>query len=739
MAEKGYVWRFKPVGGTGRVDISTGEDIRHLGELDKKLWTVLSCPACGLEFDQKTLEILDTDKDGKIKTDEIVAAAKYLTSVIKNADLLLEGSDSIKLDQFNTDNPEGKKLHDSAKQILSDRGMDKDSISLEDASDTVAIFSGTKFNGDGVITPVSTDDPSLKLAIENAVSTTGGTVDRSGVQGVTAEQLEAFYAACADYSAWVSAGKSSDVLPYGDDTEAALEAVNAVKEKVADYFMRCRLSAFDGDSIPVLDVQVDKIGAISSGNLAECGEQIASFPLARVTGAQVLPLDAINPAWKDAFTKLSSLVLSKDFPDAKSISEEQWNSVVSKLGAYTAWKAAKKGESVESLGTERVEEILKKDEKAALLDLVAQDKALEEESNSIDNVARFLRLYKNFYHLLRNYVTFDDFYGKGTKAIFQAGRLFIDQRSLDLCIKVEDMAAHGDMAGLSGMYILYCACSSKSSGKSMNIAAVLTNGDVNNLRVGMNAVFYDNDGTVYDAVVTRIVENPVSIRQAFWSPYNKLARSINDRIDKSAAEKESKSTGDLLAKANGISLTPPKEGEAADKTAAPKKFDIAVFAGIFAAIGMAVSYLTQALVSLSKGIASKWYILPILIALILLCISGPSMFIAWRKLRKRNLAPLLNANGWAINAHVLVNIGFGAGLTSLAKFPSLASVDPKFARLQKRRRFFSWFIAIVVIGLCCVGGYYLGKYRKEKKAAAPAPAATTIVIPAADTSRTPVL
>ena len=718
-----YVWRFKSVGGTSRVDISTGEDIRHLGELDKKLWTVLSCPAGGLEFDKKTLELLDTDKDGKIKSDEVVAASVYLTSALKDAGLLLTSSDTIKLSDFNTDDENGRKLHDSALRILKNKGLDKNEISLSDVSDSVSIFAGSKFNGDGVITPASADDGSLKKTIADAVAATGGTMDRSGEAGVTAEQIEAFYAACADYSAWVKAGESPEVRPYGDATEAALEAVNAVKDKVADYFMRCRLSAFDSDAVPVLDVQVDEVKSIGAGDLAKSGDAIAALPLARVNAEGKLPLAALNPAWEEAFGKVKALVMDKDCPGAETLDESQWKGVLAKLDAYSSWKGAEKGASVEALGKERVAEIMAADEKARLLELVEQDKALKAESDSIDDVERFLRLYRNFYTLLRNYVTFDDFYGKDTKAIFQAGRLYIDQRSLDLCIRVEDMGRHGDMAALSGMYIIYCACTSCSGGKSMNIAAVLTDGDVSNLRVGMNAVFYDRDGLAYDATVTRLVDNPVSIRQAFWSPYNKLSNAINERINKSAAEKESKSVGGLMDKANTVSLNPADAKTEDGAAAAGKKFDIATFCGIFAALGMAISYITTALVSLAKGISQSWYTLPLLIVLIILCISGPSMFIAWRKLRKRNLSPLLNANGWAINAHVLVNIGFGAGLTSLASFPALSAIDPKAMKAEKKRKRWSRFVVVLLVLAC---GAVCWGLCSRKKAAEEAPAVEAV-------------
>ena len=41
---KGYEWNFESIGGTTRVKVTSGEDLKHLAELDPKMWTVLSCP-----------------------------------------------------------------------------------------------------------------------------------------------------------------------------------------------------------------------------------------------------------------------------------------------------------------------------------------------------------------------------------------------------------------------------------------------------------------------------------------------------------------------------------------------------------------------------------------------------------------------------------------------------------------------------------------------------------------------
>ena len=91
----GYKWSFSNVGGTPRVRIETGEDIAHLADLDPKMWTVLSCPVKGLEIPEKSLCYMDIDGDGKIRINDVVATAQWLTGVLKNKDLILAGSDSV--------------------------------------------------------------------------------------------------------------------------------------------------------------------------------------------------------------------------------------------------------------------------------------------------------------------------------------------------------------------------------------------------------------------------------------------------------------------------------------------------------------------------------------------------------------------------------------------------------------------------------------------------------------------
>lgn len=679
-----YDWQYCSLGGAIRVKIASGEDIAHLGELDQKLWTVLSCPVDGLEFDRQTLYLIDTEHDGKIMVNEVVQAAQWLTSVIKDKDLILKGDSVLSLDQINTDNENGKKLYDSARQILKNLGLDKQEISVEDALDTKAIFTGTKFNGDGIITSVTADNEAQARTIADCVATIGSESDRSGESGITAELIEKFYNACTEYAQWKDKA-NAEILPFGDNTAAAYEACNAVKDKISDFFTRCRLLSFDKTVAESVNVAVTDI------------DSIASCPIAKPAESGILPFDGINPAWKPAFDKFLALTLDFTPENKEGLNEKEWNAILGKFNAYASWIGSKAGCEVESLGIGRIEEILKENRKEELLSLVEKDKSLKAESDSIDDVKKLMLYYRDLYRLLKNFVLFSDFYSRapGVRAVFELGQLYIDQRCCDLCIRVADMSKHSDMAKLSGIFLIYFKCSSKKLGKAMDAVAVMTDGDINDLQPGKNGIFYDLQGNDYDAVITKVVDNPVSINQAFWAPYRKAWEFCGRIINKSAAEKDAKINSELQGQLQNVAATAPAAAGAAAPVDKKQIFDIAKFAGIFAALGMALGYISTAITDIARGIASTPVDKLLLMTLgLLLVISGPSCFIAWTKLRKRNLGPVLNANGWAINSKVLVNVVFGGKLTSIAKYPKLRLADPY---KQKTAAWKIWLPIVIIL------------------------------------------
>jgi hypothetical protein len=303
-----------------------------------------------------------------------------------------------------------------------------------------------------------------------------------------------------------------------------------------------------------------------------------------------------------------------------------------------------------------------------------------------------VRYYRDLYTLLKNFVSFNDFYSLKDTAIFQAGTLYIDRRSCDLCIKVSDVAAHSKFASQSGIYLMYCDCVSTTTNQKMQIVAALTNGDVDNLTEGRHGVFYDKNGLDWDATIIKIIDNAVSIKQAFWSPYRKMSKLIGAQIEKFAASKD-KDVSDMAAKKIE---NHPIGKEPAEKPKPAEPFDIGKFVGIFAAISLALGAIGGIIFSaLESFFHLKIWAMPLALIGVMLSISGPSMLLAYLKLRKRNLAPLLDANGWAINARAIINIYFGRTLTAVASLPLNADRNLKDPYANKKFP----FIPVILVTL----------------------------------------
>jgi hypothetical protein len=706
-----HSWSFSRVGGVNRVNLETGEDLINLVDLDQKLWTALSCPVYGLEIDSKTLELIDVDNDDRIRVPEVIAAVKWLTSLMKDPDELVKVNKSLKLSSINDSTEVGRTLLESARQILTNLGKpDADSLSVEETSDTVKIFAETKFNGDGIITENSADDEGIKKLIADIISCEGSVTDRSGKEGISISHINDFYQNCTDYSNWYARAESekNKVLPFGDDTSKAYAALLAVKGKIEDYFLRCRLSEYDPGSTEVLNPLKSGYESITAKDLSACLDEIASFPLSAIDPERTLAFSkAINPAWEKPMETFKALVVHPLFPGKESMNEKELDTICSKFDDYIAWQSEKKGASVEKLGLPVIREINSGNSKEKLYSLIDQDKALESNANNIFLVDKLVRYYRDLFRLLRNYVTFYDFYSPDEESIFQAGKLYFDQRCCELCMIVRDMGKHNALARTSGLFLAYCECTLKRGNEKMLVVAAFTDGDFDNIDVGRNGIFYDRQGRDWDATIVKILDNPISIRQAFWSPYRKVSKFINNAGEKFASDKEKEvdtvtQTG--VEKTAGKVDTGLKESvQSASATAAtpPAPFDIGKFVGIFAALSLALGAIGSVLMSVFTGFFSlTWWKMPLALLGVMLFISGPSMLLAWLKLRKRNLAPLLDANGWAVNARATINIAFGATLTHLARLPvnsKLNLVDP----FAKKRN--PWIPVLLIITVLAAG------------------------------------
>ena len=729
-----HVWRFLRAGGFDQVRIESGSDILALDELDMKLWVALACPVAGMEFDTKTLEILDLDHDGRIRASEILETIRWLNLVLKDPEILTGEGEDLPLSAISEETPEGRRVLASARRILASRGKEgADSVLVEDATDTEHVFDQTDFNGDGVIPASAAADAATAQVIEDLIAIYGPVEDRSGKPGIDQDRADRFAGEIESFRSWWDAARTDPaILPLGDVTHAAFLALQTVEDKITDYFERCRLSAFSVPAAEAANPDEDFFAILAQRPLSESREQLRGMALAEIAPSRPLPLAGrLNPTWRAEMDAFRDKAVKPILGEGAELDDAGWAKLLDLFAAHRAWRAGKPNLAIDTLSEDRLVELLPDPHKEELDRLIAQDKALEDEASAIDDVLRLTLLRRYFLTLLNNFVSFREFYTKRSKATFQAGTLYLDGRSSDLCVKVGDVAKHAAMAVLSRIYLAYCECSRPMTGEKMVIAAAFTAGDSDQLMVGRNGLFYGRDGRDWDAVVVRIVEHPISMQQAFLAPYKQMGRFVGEQIEK-LAQAKSKMVHDDFSQAISSTATstvhpgpapapaapaPARPGAPAAPAAAPPpaaaQFDIGRFAGVFAAIGLAIGAIGTALAHVAGTLLGlAWWQMPLALLGLILAISGPSMVIAYVKLRQRNLAPLLDANGWAINARAKINIPFGGSLTHLAKLPPGAERSLNDPYAEKRMPWRLYLALIALIGGAAAAIWLTGGIEK---------------------------
>ncbi|MDM0030804.1 hypothetical protein QTI33_01455 [Variovorax sp. J22P271] len=660
-------WQFFSAGGVDQVVIRSGADIAHIGELDQKLWVALACPTRGIEFDARTLDLVDTDHDGRIRPPELIAACEWACAQLRDPDLLLAGGDTLALEALADDPAASIQLVDEARRVLALAGREGASrISLQEVTERSEHLAAMRFNGDGVVTPeTAKDDAAVQRTLLRIMQTHGSLKDRNGRDGIDRQRAEAFFADAEAMRAW-QAGDDASACLGGGMLEAA-EAVDAVREKVDDFFARCRVAAYDIQAVAALNASSETYEALAAQALSLQADGLAALPLAAIRPGRSLPLrEGANPAWAAALEQLRRKALAPLLgaaPDA--LDEAQWVALQQRLAPCRNWLARKPANALAAEDGAGIEALLAS--RAALMALVDEDESVEQHNARLVDLERLLRFQRDLVRLLDNFVSFKAFYRR-EGAIFQAGTLYLDGRSCELTVQVADARQHAVLAGLAKTCLAYCEC--RREGRTMGIVAAFTAGDVDFLFVGRNGLFYDRQGRDWDATITRLIENPTSVAQAFFSPYKKFVRLIEEQVAKRAAASEAGAQGTLgtlastLANADKAAV-PGAAAPATARLAAGSRIDV----GTVAAIGVAMGSISAVLVALFSKFIDLGQWIPIAILGMVCAISGPSMLIAWLKLRQRSLGPILDASGWAINGRMKVNVRLGASLSKTAQVP----------------------------------------------------------------------
>jgi hypothetical protein len=693
MADKMHVWRFRRIGGMDQVVLKTGEDIAALSELDPKLWAALAMPTSQHRC-KEALSLLDEDHDGRVRVPEILHAVEKFRMAFTTLDILFDENSAISLDRLKDGH-----LREACVNAAHIAGAEVEGVDAAVVEKAISLYNERTFNGDGVVVPESAKDPHTAGIIETLIASGYQAIDSSGKNGVDNVALDAFAHDANIVLEWNAKGESIrrtlPDLPF----DAILPAFRTISDVMDDYFRRCAVLNLAGTPDALKNLETQMAAALSTplGNNAEA---LQALPLALPRADGLLALDAAyNPLYE---TEVKSFLDAVKTPYGleKELDKTAWCRIAADCRMYAAWTDSKPPVGAESIDPSMLSDILNGGSLDAIRTLITRDLAEAAHAEALHELHNILVLKKDLLKILRNFVTMDEFYGS-REGIFQSGRLFIDGRELELCLDVRNPTAHSSMAGLAGMYLIYCDIT-RTTGEKGSVVAALTAGDADRIYVGRNGIYFDNDGLDWNATITKVVIQPISIREAFLSPYKWLARTIEEFTAKRAGTAEAGRQNQLKEFAQKAVEQPTKAPQAAEQIA-PKKIDVGTVAAIGVALG-SIGVMITSILSLFIGMG-VW--MPIGILVVFLLISGPSMILAAIKLRKRDLSPILNAEGWAINGRLKLNLIFGAALSHLANLPpnSIRMLNDPYAPKKKPWALYIVILIIVVAVVAWLSGW----------------------------------
>ena len=697
---------FRLIGGAWQPVVMNFEQLKAVLELDEAWFAITGIDTASIRADQKFLEYLDSDKNAKIRTDELKDAIRFMTDVLKDGSGFEKESSELALDALNTDSPAGAELLSSAKQILNNLGKgDAASITLSDIADEKQIKNCVLCNGDGIITPDAVDE---KLAgiINLAMKQAGAEIDLAGTAGVNVKRLDDFAGAAKALLAWYQeADTTPALLPFGENTRNIYNAFSQLKEAVDDYFLSSATLSFlttDPDRLAKKDSTADV------RTPAEVMELLKKLAIAAPSTDDTLDLDgAINPLWKDKVQKFSAFAEIAELLQDKKLTRQTWLDISAKLAPAGEWfKRCPDAPALLAISKEELAKAIEEDSINALKDLIAKDLEAGSCLSKIDNLRKLLLFQAHMKEFLRNSLNLGALFTAGTPSWLQAGMMVMDGRHFALTVPVTNLADHKRIVTTSNICVAYVEVSRGLPGavRKMQLAVAITSGNMRNLFPGKHGIFFDPEGNVYDAKITDFIRQPVSIGEALMSPFFKLGEFLGKQADKMLASKSNAAQQDLSKNIAAGKLPPPVPEQKGGMNGSM----LLMGGGIgLAAIGSSVAFIVKSLqnVSLVNIIA--------IICGILLIFGGPMILTSLIKLYRRDLGRFLEASGCALNFPLRLSMELGNFFTHAPQRP-LSSwekgqiIAEGVIRKNRRKTTLILLILLILALLTCGVMYHFG-------------------------------
>jgi hypothetical protein len=658
---------YRRYGGSLQVDIPHFDALVEAIQIPETQWMATACPVEGLHCDPRFLALMDADGNGRIRVSELREAVKHTARLLQSRKGADARSDVLELDALS---PEGAKIRAAARRILDAlKATDSSRVSLEQVRASEKVLREAGINGDGIIAPAFLPEP-LRAVASRIMAAFPEVKNHAGQAGIDSPTLQRFREARAALLAHLALKDATHV--WGEPSLARAQRTREVKPLLDAWFIQCRLVAAQPEAAASLKLPAGRVeGAL--GDTAALEKAAAVLPIAPLEPSGVLTWARLyrGPAF-EALEAFRKEVAAPVTGDAERLGEAAWRELSAKADAVLTWQAGLEANPVRGMQAELVsitEAQLEAIEAACKADL-----ALKEELDAITELERLILYQRWLLTFANNFISMPDLYSAHTRTLFERGTLILGGRKYTLSVLAQSRAAHAALTSQGTTCILYVKVTPREGGADYEVAVPVTRGRSTNLEGGKRGIFYDLDGKEFDAIVTQVIRQPVSLWEAMTMPFQRIGTFITSKVeafaasgDKAFAEQLDKGYASASAAATTAVTAPapaaptPQGGGAAGLIAA---------GGIaFAAVGSSLAFIVSQVKSLTLvDVISAAIIIATIVML-------PAGLLGWLKLRRRNLALLLEGSGWALNDRLTLTPALAALITRKPRLPKGATID----------------------------------------------------------------
>jgi hypothetical protein len=662
---------YRRYGGSLQVDIPHFEALLGAISIPETQWIATACPLEGLKCDPRFLSFMDTDGNGRIRVVEVREAVQHTARLLQSRKGADARSDVLELDALS---PEGAKIKAAALRILGTlKATDTARISLEQVRASEQVLREAGINGDGIIAPAFLPEKVRGLA-SRIMAAFPEVKNRAGQAGIDSPTLQRFREARAALLAHM--GQKAATHIWSEHSLARAQRTREVKPFLDAYFLQCRLVAAQPEAASSLKLSAGRVeGAL--GDTAALEKAAASLPIAPVEPTGVLTWAQLHrgPAF-EALEAFRREVAAPATGDTEKLSDAAWKELSAKADAILAWQATFDASPVRGL-LDELSSVADADLEA--LEAASKaDLALKEELDAITELERLILYQRWLLTFANNFISMPDLYTARKRALFEKGTLILGGRKYTLSVLAQPRAAHATLASQGTTCILYVKVSPKEGGEGYEVAVPVTRGRSTELELGKRGIFHDVEGKEHDAIVTQVIRHPVSLWEAMTMPFLRIGAFISSKVeafassgDKAFQERLEKSYASTTAVVSTAVTTPaPAAAEAPAPASTGNIAGLVAAGGIaFAAVGSSLAFI----VSQAKALTLVDVIsAAIIIAAVVML---PAGLFGWLKLRRRNLALLLEGSGWALNDRLMLTRDLAALVTRRPKLPKGARID----------------------------------------------------------------